>query len=331
MSHYTYKSDEDEFIRLADALRKALHRTQERHMLTKELYAATTAKVVAEIEEGVVPWAKPWETAIASLPSNAVTRRPYSGINTLLLWLSMQERGYPSHGWLTFKQAQELKASVRKGEKATSIAFVKYVDDEETENKKRPVLKTYFVFNVAQLDNMPAAYGEPPTPSDDERYNAAVKFSDHCGVKVDFGSFRAAYLPHMDVVHMPPPDSFQDQQAFFGTLFHELIHSTGHKSRMDRQYGKRFGDDAYAFEELVAELGSAFLCAKYGYPAEHRSAAYVDGWLKIMKGDQRAIFSAASYASQAADYLVAEAEKSLGVTTEVTSDKSNELEDSIAY
>lgn len=280
-------------------------------MLANTLYQSVTDKIVAKLESGEIPWVRPWDGKPA-MPANAVTGRPYSGINTLILWLSAQERAYPTHGWMTFKQAGDIGASVRKGEKATPVAFVKFLEGEE-EQKKTPVLRTFYVFNTAQLENLPAAYQpqEPEPREHDETYEAALRFSRNCGVKIEYGAERCCYIPSRDMIQMVDYGRFTDDGSFFGVLYHELVHATGHKERLNREYGKRFGDAKYAFEELVAELGSAFLSTRYGFAPEHRSAAYVQSWLKVLKEDKRAIFSAASYASHAADYLVQAAEHSI--------------------
>lgn len=285
-------------------------------MLANNLYQQVTDKVVAALEGGTIPWVRPWDGAPMT-PANAVTGRPYSGINTLILWMSAQERAYPGHGWMTFRQANEIGASVRKGEKSTPVAFFKYLEEEGDEGaRKIPVLRTFHVFNVSQLDNLPAAYApQAPAPRDEDRYDKALDFSKNCGIKVVYGAERCCYVPHVDEVQMVEYSRFSDDGAFFGVLYHELVHATGHKSRLNREYGKRFGDAKYAFEELVAELGSAFLATKLGYPAEHRSAAYVQSWLKVLKDDKKAIFSAAAYAARAADFLSEAAEYAVNEST----------------
>jgi len=280
-------------------------------MLSNTFYQSVTNKVIAALEAGSPPWVKPWD-GTPMLPCNAITGRPYSGINTLILWMSAQQGAYPSQGWLTFKQAKEIGATVRKGEKGTPISFVKRVERQEGDERTTPVLRTFWVFNTAQVENLPAAYvSQPPEARGEETFDAALQFTRDCGIAISYGADQACYYPRRDEIHMPAYGRFHDDQAFFGTLFHELVHATGHKNRLDRDCGRRFGDAKYAFEELVAELGSAFLCARYGYPAEHRSASYVDAWLKGLKQDKRAIFYAAAYASKGADYLVQTAERAV--------------------
>lgn len=274
-------------------------------MKTDDLYKSVTASIIQHLKEGVPPWVKCWKGGTVTVPHNAVTGREYSGINTLILALQAMDKGYDSQGWLTFQQANALKAHVRKGEKATPVTFVKFIEKEEDgKTVKKPVLKAYYVFNRAQIDGLPADKVHVLTPPDDS-HAAATELVSAYGVKVEYGGHEAKYSPNRDIIYMPPYGSFVDDAGFFGTLFHEVTHSTGHKDRLNRQYGKRFGDKTYSFEELVAELGSAFLCARTGYEASFRSAQYLDNWLQVLENDQRAIFSAASYAQQAAD-LVAE-------------------------
>jgi antirestriction protein ArdC len=284
-------------------------------MLTNNLYQSVTDKIVAEIEAGTIPWAQPWEGGPV-MPANAVTGRPYSGINTLILMMAARDRGYRAHGWMTFKQANEIGASVRKGEKATPVAFVKFLEGEDGE-KKVPVLRTFYVFNTAQIDNLPAAYQpqEPKPRAHDEKYEEALRFAEGCGIPIIYGADRCCYIPSQDEIQMVDYGRFKSDDDWFGVVAHELVHATGHKSRLNREYGRRFGDAKYAFEELVAEIGSAFISSRIGFQPIHRSAAYVESWLKVLKDDKRAIFSAASYASHAADYLVEAAEHAVTENT----------------
>lgn len=274
-------------------------------MLNRDLYADVTTRIIKQLEDGVTPWQKPWTTAAPTIPHNAITKRAYSGINTLLLWLTAQERGYPAGGWMTFRQAQQIKASIQKGEKGTHVVYVNHVEEEEDGKPvKRTIMKSYTVFHEAQIDNLPSVYHvEPPNWTQDESHKEATSFLLKSGVKTQFGSYRAAYLPHMDVIEMPNPSAFSGDAHFISTWAHETCHSTGHASRLNRTFGKRFGDKGYAAEELTAELGAAFIAARFGYDCIHDNAAYIGGWLELMKADDRAIFTAASHASQAVDYL----------------------------
>lgn len=280
----------------------------------QSLYEEVTARIVALLEQGVKPWQQPWKSVSAKghalIPTNAATGRGYTGMNVILLWLEANAKGYPSHGWMTFRQANDLGARVRKGEKSCTVIYTKTtekeVDDGKggTELKKVPILKTYHVFNLAQLDDLPPAYLAPVQPMpEDERLDGLRNLVRAAGIKVSYGGREACYMPHRDEVRVPAYGDFVSDDAFASVLLHELVHATGHRERLNRTYGKRFGDEAYAAEELVAEMGSAFLCAHLGFEHERESAAYLDSWLKVMKADARAIFTAASYASRAADWL----------------------------
>ncbi|WP_425107230.1 ArdC family protein [Ancylobacter sp.] len=279
-------------------------------MKTAELYASVTQRIINELEKGTVPWVRPWSgqsDATLLIPANLVTARPYSGINTLILWCEVQNKGYPTHGWCTFQQANEMKARVRKGEKATPVVFVKRVEkeDEQTgEKKQSTILKSYYVFNQAQLENVPPQYERLPGPSDIEQSrDEALQYQKDCGVTVVHGGNKAAYYPQRDQIVLPAFGSFEDEDAYWGTFFHEVIHASGHKERLNRNLSGRFGSEAYAAEELVAELGSAFTSARIGIPPSFRSSAYIENWLKVLKGDNQAIFRAASHASQATDFM----------------------------
>lgn len=311
-------------------------------MKTSELYDSVTQRIITELKEGTPPWVKPWTgqaKGVNLTPANAVSGRPYSGINVLILWASALDRGYPTHGWATFQQANQIGASVRKGEKATQVVFVKRTvkEEEGQEPKKSTMMKAYPVFNLAQLDNVPPQYLEAEPPSDEDvTHDAAFQLVKDAGIKVIHGGNRAAYYPARDEIVMPPFGSFKEEADYWGTMFHEATHWTGAKKRLDRRFGKRFGDKAYSFEELVAELGSAFTCARLGIPGSFRSASYLDHWLKILGDDNRAIFTAASYASQAANYIAeqqhAVQEDTPDVERQTPREKSEaEMGDSIAF
>lgn len=311
-------------------------------MKIAELYDSVTQRIITELKEGTPPWVKPWSgqsKGVNLTPGNVVSGRPYSGINVLILWATCLERGYPTHGWATFQQANSIGASVRKGEKACQVVFVKRTEKEtEGEVKKSTMMKVYPVFNVAQLDNVAPRYLEAPPPQDDDLiHDNALQLMKDCGMKVVHGGNRAAYYPGRDEVCMPPYGSFKSETDYWGTLWHEGTHWTGSKKRLDRQFGKRFGDKAYSFEEMVAELGSAFTCARLGIPGTFRSASYIDHWLKILGEDNRAIFTAASYASQAANYIAEQAYAVQESTPDVEKQETlrekseREMDDSIAF
>ena len=282
-----------------------------------DIYEKVTNQIVASLEQGVRPWVRPWSAGNAEgrivLPrrGNGV---PYRGINILMLWGASFDGGYASPFWLTYKQAQEKGAQVRKGEKGSTVVFASSMTRTETgeggEESERsiPFLKGYTVFNVEQIDGVedhyPPQLDSPPLP-EFERIERADSFVAATGAVIRHGGNRAFYQPATDTVQMPPCQAFRDPIAYYGTLIHELTHWTGHESRLDRQFGKRFADKAYAFEELVAELGAAFVSAELGLTPEPREdhAAYLGHWLDVLKADKRAIFTAASQAQRAADYL----------------------------
>jgi len=271
-----------------------------------DIHKKVTDDIVAALEAGAAPWQKAWSTSgFGGLPTR-VTGERYRGINVLILWL--QGRSAPT--WMTYKQAQELGGNVRKGEKGTGITFFKplKVTDKVTEEEKTiPLIKTYTVFNVEQIDGLPARFY--PTPAEklngDSRTDEVEAYIAGTQATVNHGGDRAFYRPSTDEVHMPEFDQFESAEAYYGTMLHELVHWTSHKSRLDRDLGKKFGDTGYAREELVAEIGAAFLTATLGIENTVREdhASYVANWLKVLKDDKKAVFKAAAAAQVAADYL----------------------------
>ncbi|UYY60293.1 ArdC family protein [Sphingomonas sp. S2-65] len=280
------------------------------------LYDEVTARVVAELEAGRFPWVQPWEAAAAEpgLPRNAASNRAYSGINVLILWGSGVAHGYASQGWLTFRQALEAGGWVRKGERGTCVVYAdKYTPDSEKERvaseggeaRAVPFLKRFTVFNVAQCDGLPErmlARAEPLPPR--EIVPVAEALIEASGADFRVGGAQAYYAPGTDHVQVPPQPAFRHQVDYYRTALHELGHWTGHASRLARDLTSPFGSAGYAREELVAELGSAFLCAALGIQPSVRHADYLSSWLEVLRADNRAIFRAASLASKAADYLL---------------------------
>ena len=280
-----------------------------------DVYTRVTAKIVADLEQGVRPWLKPWNAEHAagriSRPLRA-NGQPYRGVNVLLLWGEAQGKGYNAPIWITYKQAATLGGQVRKGEHGSLVVyadrFTKTETDEQGQESARaiPFMKGYTVFNVEQVDGLPAHfYGKAEAPRPVERIPQAEAFFAATGATVRHGGNQAFYAPHPDHIQMPPRESFVDAESYVVTLAHELTHWTAHPSRLARELGKRFGDHAYAAEELIAEMGSAFLCADLGLTPEARDdhASYLAHWLKVLKKDSHAIFTAASQAQRAADYL----------------------------
>jgi len=271
-----------------------------------------TDLILEKIAAGTAPWLKPWtSTSTRPLRHNGV---PYSGINTFFLWAVAESRGYVSPYWMTFRQALELGAHVRKGESGSFSVFyssARKTDTDretgETTEKTIRFMKWNHVFNALQIEGLPAHYyPEPPDPKAIGELSAGVQaFLDAIPIRVVHGGDSAHYTPSTDTVTLPSPGAFHSIEAYFSTRCHELGHATGSAKRLNRQFGKRFGDDAYAFEEIVASLCQATLCAEYGLPNElHDShASYIHHWMKILRGDKTAILHAAAKAEQAVKWL----------------------------
>lgn len=289
-----------------------------------DLYQEVTDRIIAEMEARRLPWVKPWDTKHAAcavgLPRNAVSGKSYSGINILLLWGAVIERGFPGQLWLTFKQAKALGGTVRKGERGTVIVYAdRFIPDQEREQAKQddreavvvPFLKRYRVFNAAQCDGLPdrATRQVSQLPAV-EVQPEADRLAEATGADIRIGGDRAFYAPEQDYVRVPPQPAFRASIDYYRTLFHELGHWTGHASRLDRDQSGRGKTKTYAREELVAELCAAFVCATLSIKPTVRHADYLGAWLDVLKEDKRAIFRAASQASKAADFLLAFADGS---------------------
>lgn len=283
-----------------------------------DVYATVTNAIIAQLEKGARPWARSWKTGNAgsdvgpfALPLRS-NGEAYQGINVVLLWGAKEANGFTSNRWYTFNQAKELGGFVRKGSKGSMVVYAGAIDIKadveagETEDKRIPFLKTYTVFNADQIEGL-GEIVEPVAPVDDgaNLIATAQAYFDAVGATVRHGGDRAYWSAQSDHIQMPPRAAFEDGEAYYATLGHEHIHWTGSKTRLDREFGKRFGDDRYAFEELVAELGAAFLMASLGLSADPREdhASYLAGWLKVLKADKRAIFTAASKAQAAVNFL----------------------------
>src|SRR2546421_7817238 len=279
--------------------------------MRRDLYAEVSAKIIAELERGAAPWVKPWSVRPGqNTPRNAVTNRPYSGCNVILLWLA-RSRGWATPRFLTFKQALEAGGNVRKGEHGIKVFFVKQLqikegDGEETETRLVPMLREYTVFNVDQCENLPDSIkaGKPiRVRNPDTRDDLADAFLKSTAADIREGHGEAYYVPSRDFISMPAFAGFKGADHFYNVAFHELTHWTAHKSRLDRDLKNRFGSRQYAAEELIAELGAAFLCAEFGFDGDIRSAGYIASWIELLQADKRAFFTACSRASKAADYL----------------------------
>lgn len=277
-------------------------------MKLTELYEGVTKNIIREIEAGnLPPWLLPWKKGRTTgiIPVNASTKAHYNGLNVLLLWAEREQKQYPSAEWLTYKQCQALGGQVRRGETSTHIIFVKKlnVKDAHTDEEKLiPMMRSYSVFNVAQCDGLPHNEPEPELP-ELERNERAEAFFDAIGAEVRWNEAMAAYIPSRDYIVMPPRNSFHSAANLYATRAHESIHWTGAKHRLNRNLVSRFKSEAYAFEELVAEIGAAMTCAVLQVKGELRHASYVESWLKVLKNDSKAIITAASLASKATEYL----------------------------
>jgi antirestriction protein ArdC len=294
-----------------------------------DVYRQITDQIVAAIEAGAGPVEMPWHRSgvCATRPANAFTAQPYQGVNIVSLWAATAIKEFTSGYWATFRQWQCLGAQVRKGEKGNPIVFYKrYVagqpgasagSDEDstshadTDEAVRWFARTSWVFNAEQVEGWP-----PPRPivqSPAEILSQAETFVDRTRASIRHGGDSACYRPSNDVIEMPPRETFTGTatsgatESYYAILFHELTHWSGHGSRLDRQLSNRFGDEAYAMEELVAELGASFLCAECAIANHPRPdhACYIASWLDVLKNDKRAIFTAAHKASEATAFLVA--------------------------
>jgi antirestriction protein ArdC len=282
-----------------------------------DLYTRVTNAIIADLEQGVRPWLKPWNAEHAA---GRITRplraggQPYKGINVLMLWASAMTQNFAAPIWMTFKQAKELKANVKKGAKGSLVVYSDRITRTKTteagEEQERDIyfMKEYRVFNVEQIEGLPPHFYATATPQLDpvQRIESADLFFTNTGADIRHGGNQAYYAPGADYVQMPPFEFFRDAESYYATLAHEMTHWTKHSSRLDRDFGRtKFGDDGYIREELLAEIGAGFLCCDLGITAEPRDdhAAYLDHWLRVLKEDKRAIFQAAAHAQRAVDFL----------------------------
>jgi antirestriction protein ArdC len=278
-----------------------------------DAYQVITDRMITLLEQGQIPWQKPWQSG-QLMPRNAVSGREYRGVNVFLLHAMCFESPF----WLTYKQAQELGGNVRRGEKACPVVFWKWLDAEEDGERKRiPFLRYYSVFNVGQCEGIPA--GKIGSPSVTRREHCPIVEAERIVAamprrpEIKAGLARAFYSPSGDYVGMPGPEQFRTGEDYYSVLFHELTHATGHESRLNRKgvggtegEWSAFGSTPYAKEELVAEMGAAFLCGQAGIVERtlDNSAAYVGAWLQRLKDDRRLVVHAAAQAQKAADYVL---------------------------
>jgi antirestriction protein ArdC len=269
-------------------------------------YQNVTDRILTSLEAGIAPWVKPWSaTAGQNVPMNVISGKAYQGVNAILLWGNVGR--FPTPQYVTYKQAQDLGGNVRKGEHGFIICKVlqsvtKPKDGEET-GRAFSSLKFYTVFNIGQCDGVTARDVETIKPRHDDERDATIdEFIAATGADyAETGGDRA--FCRGDMVRMPTFESFNSAAQYYSTAFHELGHWTGRASRLNREFGKRFGDRAYAAEELVAELTSAFLCAEFDIDGRLQHADYIGNWIALLKDDAKAFFTAASAAQKAADYL----------------------------
>jgi antirestriction protein ArdC len=283
------------------------------------LYQEITDKIIAELEAGRAPWVQPWGMAAAkaplAMPRNASSHRSYSGINVLILWGAVIERGFSSQSWLTFRQALGLGGNVRKGERGTTVVYAdRFTPEDERRRAEQtgeepgaiPFLKRFTVFNTDQCEGLPeeiAKVAPPPPPGLIEPQAEALIAAT--GADFRIGGARAFYSPTHDFIQVPPPQAYFEPINWHRTACHELAHWVGHPSRLARDLSGSYGSKAYAREELIAEMAGAFVCASLGIAPTLRHADYIGSWLEVLREDDRAIVRAASAASKAADYLLA--------------------------
>lgn len=283
----------------------------------RDLYQEATDRIIKALEAGTTPWQKPWENVDAGPLRNGATGNIYRGINLPLLYCASLERGFTDPRWVSFKQAQENSWKVRKGAKSERLYFYKPLEVDERDaagqpvmdpatgqprKKQIPFLQAAPVFNAQEIEGIPPlAPGEVKFPP----IEAGEAILQRCPVEIRYGGNSAHYNPTADTIGMPERSQWKSSEAFYATLAHEIIHSTGHKDRCNREFGQRFGDHAYGMEELTAEMGSWQLSMLTGLPSQiDNHASYIDHWLKVLKADKKALFVAAAKASQAVDFVM---------------------------
>lgn len=276
-----------------------------------DLRAEITNAIIQLIEQGQAKGAGTlWDTALSfGMPVNYKTKRPYSGVNVPLLWGAAAERGLERNEWLTYKQAQELGANVKKGAKGVMGVFFKMVPrkeapaTEDAEGAFMPMMKPFWVFNVADIEGLPEV--QDPRP-EFVPIEAAERILEASGARITWDGARAFYRPSTDEIYMPTRERFASPVNAYAVALHELTHWTGHETRLNRDFSGRFGDEAYAFEELVAELGSAFVVAHLGLEGARleNHASYVESWLRVLKNDKNAVFTASRHASAAYAHII---------------------------
>ncbi|WP_053158232.1 ArdC family protein [Pseudomonas sp. Pf153] len=298
----------------------------------RNIYQDVTDKIVAALDQGVAPWIKPWSSSDSAAvdhhqpyPINAITQRPYSGINLPLLWAEARLQGFVQDRWLTFNQAKKAGGHIRKGEHSTLAVLYKPMEREEQTESGQAVLdengqpkvihfgilRTHFLFNIEQTEGLETLNENvlEMEPSDPFFPNSAAEellLSSGANI-IHRAADEAFYHPIRDLIQLPTKAQFHDQGGYYATALHELTHWTGHHSRLKREGVTSpcpFGSPGYAFEELIAEMGAAFLCAYAGIQGELRHEGYIDSWLGLLKADNRAVFRASGQARYASEYVL---------------------------
>lgn len=270
----------------------------------KDIHAEITQAIIGQLEQGVSPWSKRWSAANIARPLRSVGI-PYQGINVLILWASAAKNELTCSHWMTYKQAADLGGQVKKGSKGTGIVYASSFTKKDEDENERTIsfLRGYTVFNACQVEGLPEEfYQQPREIPAGERNAKCDEFFAATGVKIRHGGDRAFYSPSEDSITMPEPGAFESMDAYYATLAHEFVHWTG---KRDNRVQSGKGTEGYAFEELIAEIGAAFVCADLGLTPAVRDdhAPYIASWLKALKNDKRMIFKAASAAQRAADIL----------------------------
>lgn len=268
-----------------------------------DIYDTVTNRIIENLEKGCIPWIKPWDTE-NTLDKNIKTGNEYNGINRIILGMS----GYQSNIWASFKQWKDLGANVKLHEKGTAIVFYKPVSGVKVTSEGETIIynsvfTTSYIFNAEQVEGIEIK----PRDIEDKPFLNNLDIDTmvmNTGANIRHSGNSAYYKPSEDYINMPIKSDFNDEAGYYATLLHELTHWSGAKHRLDRTKGKRFGDTAYAFEELIAELGSAFLCEKYSVKGDIRHEGYIQSWLQALKNDNKMIFSASAYAQKSTDYIV---------------------------
>lgn len=291
----------------------------------KDIYSEVTNRIVAALEQGTPPWVCPWRQGSA-LHNNLATGKAYRGINVLILTIEAMSQNFTDNRWLTFRQANNLGARIRQGEHGTAIVFYRMHEINDTtdgfgelsgEVRKIPLLKTYVVFNAEQLNGLPDRFVLPPLQPW-QPLEIAEQLIAQTGALICHGGNQAFYRPSSDMIQLPPMTSFAHADDYYATALHELCHWTGHSARLNRLSVQRPGIEAYAFEELVAEIGAAFLCAHCGLNGVVEHASYIETWLNALRRDKRLIFVAAGAAQKAADFV-------MGASTSMTTSIADEV------